>query len=178
MKTHCRGWVCSQVQWRPQTLVWLESFSPLAAKNSFMFLLIQKENTDRALIPSLRIPTRKHFFRRQYWHWLRWCWSIWHSLFDLHKGKKKKFFLSIFIFVPTPSLSLSLTLLLMTPVMSELCELVWLKSYQGCDLCKSSALHTPVLLFTAGRGLPTFHRGPFSAPGRDKRAQKTLSIWS
>ena len=26
--------------------------------------------------PSLRMPTLKHFLRRQYWHWLRWCWSI------------------------------------------------------------------------------------------------------
>ncbi len=38
-------------------------------------------------LPSLRIPTRKHFFKRQYWHWLRWCWSIWQSRFDL-KGTK------------------------------------------------------------------------------------------
>lgn len=45
---------------------------------------------DRALLPSLRIPTRKHFFRRQYWHWLRWCWSIWHSRLDLQNGKKQQ----------------------------------------------------------------------------------------
>lgn len=31
------------------------------------------------------MPTRKHFFSRQYWHWFLWCWSIWHSLFDLNK---------------------------------------------------------------------------------------------
>lgn len=37
---------------------------------------------------------------------------------------------------PTPSL---------TPAVSELRELVWLKSYHGRDLCKSSASHTLVL---------------------------------
>ena len=37
-------------------------------------------------LPSFLIPTRKHFFRRQYWHWLRWCWSIWQSLLDLQGG--------------------------------------------------------------------------------------------
>lgn len=56
-----------------------------------------------------------------------------------------------------------------TPVMSELCEPVGLKSYQGCDLCKSLALHAPALPFTAGRGLPTFHREHF------QRLKKTLS---
>lgn len=73
-------------------------------------------------------------------------------------------------YLPAPlSLCLCHTLpLSLTPVMSELCELVWLKSYQGCDLCKSSALHAPVLPFTAGWGLPTFHIEPFSVPGLDK----------
>lgn len=37
-------------------------------------------------LPSFLIPTRKHFFRRQYWHWLRWCWSIWQSRLDLQAG--------------------------------------------------------------------------------------------
>lgn len=37
-------------------------------------------------LPSLRMPTRKHFFSRQYWHWFLWCWSIWHSLFDLRRN--------------------------------------------------------------------------------------------
>lgn len=37
-------------------------------------------------LPSFLIPTRKHFFRRQYWHWLRWCWSIWQSRLDLRAG--------------------------------------------------------------------------------------------
>lgn len=37
-------------------------------------------------LPSFLIPTRKHFFRRQYWHWLRWCWSIWQSRLDLRTG--------------------------------------------------------------------------------------------
>lgn len=35
------------------------------------------------------MPTRKHFFRRQYWHWFLWCWSIWHSLFDLRITPQK-----------------------------------------------------------------------------------------
>lgn len=38
-------------------------------------------------LPSFLIPTRKHFFRRQYWHWLRWCWSIWQSRLDLQGGQ-------------------------------------------------------------------------------------------
>lgn len=46
----------------------------------------------------------------------------------------------------------------LTPVMSELCELAWLNSYQGCDLCKSSAPYALVLPFTAGRGLPKIHK--------------------
>ena len=31
-------------------------------------------------VPSRRMPTLRHFLRRQYWHWLRWCWSIGHDL--------------------------------------------------------------------------------------------------
>ena len=31
-------------------------------------------------LPSRRMPTFKHFLRRQYWHWFRWCWSIGHEL--------------------------------------------------------------------------------------------------
>ena len=27
-------------------------------------------------LPSRRIPTLRHFFSLQYWHWFRWCWSI------------------------------------------------------------------------------------------------------
>lgn len=64
------------------------------------------------------------------------------------------------IYPPPPSV---------TPVMSELCELLGLKSYQGCDLCKSLAPLAPAPPFTAGRGLPTFHREHFH------RLKKTLS---
>lgn len=41
-------------------------------------------------LPSFLIPTRKHFFRRQYWHWLRWCWSIWQSRLDLQGGQGRR----------------------------------------------------------------------------------------
>ncbi len=34
--------------------------------------------------PSRRMPTFKHFFSRQYWHWLRWCWSIGQVLLARH----------------------------------------------------------------------------------------------
>lgn len=146
-----------------------------------LILHIASDNSrERALtlVPSLRIPTRKHFFRRQYWHWLRWCWSIWHSLLDLAAGgeEKNKTKQNKTSKVraqhskkcsppPTPSLALCGTLpLWLTPVMSELCEPVWLKSYQGFDLCKSSALHALVLPFTAGRALPTIHRELFLSP--------------
>lgn len=35
-------------------------------------------------LPSLLMPTLRHFFRRQYWHWFRWCWSIGQSRFPRH----------------------------------------------------------------------------------------------
>lgn len=73
---------------------------------------------------------------------------------------------AVYIFTP-PSV---------TPVMSELRELVGLKSYQGCDLCKSLALHAPALPFTAGRGLPTFHREHFHGLKKTLSKQPRLFI--
>ena len=35
-------------------------------------------------IPSRLMPTFRHFLRRQYWHWLRWCWSIGQFLLARH----------------------------------------------------------------------------------------------
>ncbi|EDM09934.1 rCG44367 [Rattus norvegicus] len=30
------------------------------------------------------MPTLRHFLRRQYWHWLRWCWSMGQFLLARH----------------------------------------------------------------------------------------------
>jgi len=35
-------------------------------------------------LPSLRMPTFRHFFKRQCWHWFRWCWSIGQLRWALH----------------------------------------------------------------------------------------------
>lgn len=36
-------------------------------------------------VPSLLMPTLRHFLRRQYWHWLRWCWSTGQFLLALQE---------------------------------------------------------------------------------------------
>ena len=41
---------------------------------------VQFNNATVKNVPSRRMPTFRHFLRRQYWHWLRWCWSIGHDL--------------------------------------------------------------------------------------------------
>jgi hypothetical protein len=35
-------------------------------------------------LPSRFMPILKHFLRRQYWHWFRWCWSIGQLLLPRH----------------------------------------------------------------------------------------------
>lgn len=39
-------------------------------------------------LPSRRIPIFRHFLRRQYWHWFRWCWSMGQFLLPRHEYVK------------------------------------------------------------------------------------------
>lgn len=46
-----------------------------------------RNKSDR-LIPSLRMPIFMHFFKRQYWHWFLWCWSMGQFLLPLHEYER------------------------------------------------------------------------------------------
>lgn len=37
------------------------------------------------LLPSLLMPILRQVFSLQYWHWLRWCWSMGQFLFPRHE---------------------------------------------------------------------------------------------
>ena len=42
------------------------------------------EKARKKYSPSRLMPTLRHFLRRQYWHWLRWCWSMGQFLLARH----------------------------------------------------------------------------------------------